>query len=106
MFVNICTCPCWPLISKQIFRHISGYVMGVDDDRVGEMGQQIVTCPYVQTNSDYYLAYRHVCTYPGCKNVLVFDGNMKNQWDICAAKDAVPRASRMYQDWMCVITNI
>ena len=35
VFVNICTCPCWPLISNQIFRHISGYVMGVDDDRVG-----------------------------------------------------------------------
>lgn len=30
----------------------------------------------------------HICTYPGCKNVLVLDGNMKNRRDICGAKDA------------------
>ena len=26
--------------------------------------------------------------FPGCKNVLVLDGNMKNRRDICYAKDA------------------
>ena len=30
----------------------------------------------------------HICTYPGCKNVLVLDGNLKNRRDICGAKDA------------------
>ena len=30
----------------------------------------------------------HRCTFPGCKNVIVLDGNMKNQHDICYAKDA------------------
>lgn len=30
----------------------------------------------------------HNCSFPGCKNVLVLDGNMKNRRDICLAKDA------------------
>ena len=30
----------------------------------------------------------HKCNYPGCINVLVLDGNMKNRRDICSAKDA------------------
>ena len=30
----------------------------------------------------------HKCDFPGCKNVLVLDGNMKNHRDICLARDA------------------
>ena len=30
----------------------------------------------------------HQCTYPGCKRVLVLDGNMKNRRDVCMARDA------------------
>ena len=30
---------------------------------------------------------KHQCTYPGC-HVLVFDGNMKNRRDICAATES------------------
>ena len=30
----------------------------------------------------------HQCTYPGCKRVLVLDGNMKNRRDVCMAPDA------------------
>ena len=30
----------------------------------------------------------HKCSYPGCKSVLVVDGNMKNRRDICAATHA------------------
>ena len=30
----------------------------------------------------------HTCDFPGCKNVIVLDGNMKNHRDICLAKDA------------------
>jgi len=30
----------------------------------------------------------HQCTYPGCKKVLVVDGNMKNRRDVCMARDA------------------
>ena len=30
----------------------------------------------------------HRCEFPGCKNVLVLDGNMKNQREVCLAKDA------------------
>ena len=30
----------------------------------------------------------HRCTFPGCGSVLVLDGNMKNQRDVCYAKDA------------------
>ena len=30
----------------------------------------------------------HMCTFPGCKNVLVLDGNQKNQKSICMPKDA------------------
>ena len=30
----------------------------------------------------------HSCKYPGCKNVLVIDSNMKNQRDVCAATEA------------------
>ena len=29
----------------------------------------------------------HSCTFPGCGSVLVLDGNMKNQRDVCYAKD-------------------
>ena len=28
------------------------------------------------------------CTYPGCKKVLVLDGNLKNQCEVCMAKHA------------------
>lgn len=34
------------------------------------------------------LVVGHLCTYPGCREVLIIDGNMKNRRDICAAKDA------------------
>ncbi len=34
----------------------------------------------------FYLEHR--CDFPGCKNVIVLDGNMKNRRDICLAKDA------------------
>ena len=30
----------------------------------------------------------HECSLPGCKNVLVIDGNMKNRRDVCAANEA------------------
>ena len=30
----------------------------------------------------------HECGFPGCRNVLVIDGNMKNRRDICAASEA------------------
>jgi len=30
----------------------------------------------------------HQCEFPGCKGVIVMDGNMKNRRDICFAKDA------------------
>ena len=30
----------------------------------------------------------HECSLPGCKNVLVIDGNMKNRHDVCAASEA------------------
>ena len=30
----------------------------------------------------------HTCTYPGCTNVLVIDGNCKNRRDVCAATEA------------------
>ena len=30
----------------------------------------------------------HTCKCPGCKEVLVIDGNMKNRRDVCMAKDA------------------
>ena len=30
----------------------------------------------------------HCCEYPGCKKVLVLDGNMKNRRDVCMARDA------------------
>ena len=30
----------------------------------------------------------HKCKWPGCGNVLVIDGNIKNRCDVCAAKEA------------------
>ena len=36
----------------------------------------------------HILCLDHKCNYPGCINVLVLDGNMKNRRDICYAKDA------------------
>ena len=30
----------------------------------------------------------HSCKYPGCQEVLVLDGNMKNRRAVCLAKDA------------------
>ena len=30
----------------------------------------------------------HECGFPGCKSVLVLDGNMKNRRDVCAASEA------------------
>lgn len=35
-----------------------------------------------------FLALEHSCTYPGCRSVLVVDGNMKNRRGVCMAKDA------------------
>ena len=29
-----------------------------------------------------------MCNFPGCKSVLVLDGNMKNRRDVCAASEA------------------
>ena len=34
------------------------------------------------------LTPEHQCDFPGCENVLVLDGNMKNCRDVCNAKDA------------------
>ena len=34
------------------------------------------------------MSIEHTCKYPGCKNVLVLDDNMKNRHDVCMAKDA------------------
>ena len=36
----------------------------------------------------YNTIAEHTCKYPGCKEVLVIDGNMKNRHDVCMAKDA------------------
>ena len=39
MYVHVCMCVCWPLLSNQSFfflgKLLHGYVMGVDDHRVG-----------------------------------------------------------------------
>ena len=35
-----------------------------------------------------YVHTAHKCSYPGCNDVLVLDGNMKNQRDVCAATEA------------------
>lgn len=35
-----------------------------------------------------FIPSEHRCKFPGCSNVLVLDGNMKNRRDICYAKDA------------------
>ena len=35
-----------------------------------------------------FLHSAHKCSYPGCGDVLVIDGNMKNRRDICAATEA------------------
>lgn len=35
-----------------------------------------------------YVHVAHQCKFPGCKNVLVVDGNMKNRRDVCAASEA------------------
>ena len=37
---------------------------------------------------DSFEFVEHQCGYPGCKNVLVIDGNMKNRRDVCAATKA------------------
>ena len=39
-------------------------------------------------DSHYIQFEEHKCEYPGCKYVLVIDGNMKNRRDICLVKDA------------------
>ena len=44
------------------------------------------TVNYVITLIIIYLS--HSCTFPGCRSVLVMDGNMKNRRDTCSAKDA------------------
>ena len=35
-----------------------------------------------------FFAIDHECKFPGCKGVLVLDGNMKNRRDVCAASEA------------------
>lgn len=44
------------------------------------------TCIVIPVN--YVHTAEHKCNYPGCKEVLVLDGNMKNRRDVCMAKDA------------------
>lgn len=41
-----------------------------------------------------------VCKLPGCKYVLVVDGNMKNRRDVCAASEA---GYVQYEDFSMVI---
>lgn len=36
----------------------------------------------------YSMFLEHSCNYPGCKTVLVVDGNLKNRRDVCAAREA------------------
>ena len=37
----------------------------------------------------FFLQYiDHHCNYPGCSEVLVLDGNLKNRRDVCAATEA------------------
>ena len=33
----------------------------------------------------YNITTAHTCKFPGCSNVLVLDGNMKNRRDVCLA---------------------
>lgn len=35
----------------------------------------------------YYICSDHLCETPGCKNVLISDGNMKNARQVCMLKD-------------------
>ena len=44
----------------------------------------------VVTKCTYNCAYitAHQCTYPGCRSVLVLDGNLKNRRDVCSATEA------------------
>lgn len=48
--------------------------------------------PYIVSNSRFLLCFtnylEHSCQTPGCRNVLVLDGNMKNARQVCMLKDA------------------
>lgn len=35
----------------------------------------------------FYFHLDHICGAPGCKTVLVLDGNMKNARQVCMVKD-------------------
>ena len=42
----------------------------------------------VKKGNNWFSSSGHECSFPGCKNVLVIDGNMKNRRDVCAASEA------------------
>ena len=57
----------------------------------------IVTFPYFKMIVIIYVPVhvflviiipQHACGFPGCKSVIVIDGNMKNRCDVCAANEA------------------
>ena len=54
---------------------------------------QLLFCIHSYTNSTFHLysmclLSSHVCEFPGCRSVLIMDGNMKNRRDVCAASEA------------------
>ena len=49
----------------------------------------VVVSLYIVLCSLYlYLISAHKCNFPGCNQVFVLDGNMKNRRDVCAASEA------------------
>ena len=48
----------------------------------------MITRNYIQRANDWVCSSGHQCSFPGCKNVMVIDGNMKNRRDVCAATEA------------------
>ena len=38
-------------------------------------------------NTANYFTTDHTCNKPGCKSVLVLDGNMKNARQVCSCRD-------------------
>ena len=42
----------------------------------------------MESNYSHSINIAHHCSYPGCRTVLVIDGNMKNRRNVCAASKA------------------
>ena len=59
--------------------------------RINTLLLQLVIFLFMFLDKSYFYIFGmidHVCSTPGCRNVIVLDGNMKNARQVCGCKES------------------